>query len=488
MSKEIIINSTTYENRVAVIENGIVNDIIVERVGKLGITGNIYKGRVVKILPGMQSAFIDIGLQKAAFLHIRDIFLSIESNDLETSDISIPAITECLTEGQDVIVQVIKDPIKTKGARLSTQLSISARDLVFMPGLNRIGVSLKIEDENERERLKQLLLEGSNLIKEGGYIIRTAAEGASSLNDNKRYLKKLWKIIKDKSKISKCGDVIYEDFSLLLRTMRDLVSPDIEKIRIDSKNSYDKAIKFVDNFIPNIKDKVELYLRDRPLFDFYGIEDEIQKALSKKVQLKSGGYLVFDQTEAMTTVDVNTGAFVGSKNLEETVFRTNLEAAVSIARQLRLRNLGGIIIIDFIDMQNSIHKEQVIKALKKELEYDYAKTTVSDFSDLGLIQMTRKRTRESLEHCLCEDCYVCRGKGTIKTSETVCYEIFREIIRLSKLSESNNLLVLASQNVVDRMLDEASDNIAEIEDYIHKTIKFQAEPLFTQEQYDVVML
>lgn len=487
MTDEIIINVTAHETRVAVIEKGIVQEVHVERASKRGIVGNIYKGRVVRILPGMQSAFIDIGQEKAAFLHIKDIFLAVESDDLEKPDISPPSISECLHEGQEVIVQVIKDPIKTKGARLTTQLSISSRDLVFMPGIKHIGVSLKIEDEVERARLRELL-EFDSEKDEGGFIIRTVAEGVTSLKENKKYLKKLWQVIKERSKMAKCGEIIYADFALVLRTLRDLVRPNIEKVRIDSLGAYNKAINFANEFIPDLIDKIELYLGERAIFDIYGIEDEIQKALSRKLLLKSGGHLVFDQTEAMSTIDVNTGSFVGTKNLDETIFRTNLEAAVSISRQLRLRNLGGIIIIDFIDMLSDVHRAQVMKTLEKELSYDYAKTTISEFSALGLVQMTRKRTRESLEHCLCEDCPICMGRGTIRTAETVCYEIFREIIRLSKLSDSNNLLVLASQGVVDLMLDEESDSVLHLGDKIHKTIRFQAEPLFTQEQYDVVML
>ncbi len=480
MSLEILVNITSYETRVVVVEQGVLQEIYVERANKLDLVGNIYKGRVVRVLPGMQAAFVDIGLGKAAFLHAADVFTV-------TQEVDNDSITDKLTEGQEIIVQVIKDPIGTKGARLTTQLSISSRDLVFMPGLKHVGLSLKIEDEIERQRLEDLLAFDTDKM-EGGIIIRTAAEGAQSLEYNKNYLYKTWNAIKKRSEKAKCGEVIYEDLQLSLRILRDLVRPNVERIRIDSATEVNRANAFIKTFIPDFQGAVECYLGDKPIFDLYGIEDEIQKALQRKVQLKSGGYLVFDQTEAMSIIDVNTGAFVGRRNLEETIFKTNLEAAVTIARQLRLRNLGGIVIVDFIDMATDEHKRQVVRTLEKEINKDQVKVIVSEITSLGLVQMTRKRTHDSLENVLCETCSVCDGSGSIKTAETVCYEIFREILRAARAYDSNTLLVSASQAIVERLLDEESTNVAKVEDMIKKTIKFQVESLYFQEQYDVVLL
>lgn len=485
MSEEILINNTAKETRVAVLEKGVVQDIYIERATKQDLVGNIYKGKVVRVLPGMQAAFIDIGLERAAFLHVADMHNSVFEHDVDDTCTPPEMIHQRLTEGQEVIVQVIKDPIQRKGARLTTEISLPSRYLVFMPGLSHVGVSLRIEEEEERERLKSMLLADETL--EGGYIIRTAAEGAKDLSPDKTYLQKVWKIIQQRVKEAKCGDLLYEELPLILRLLRDLLSPATKRVCADNVEQLQKAEKFIDSYIQNFNGQLELYEEEVPIFDAYHIEDEIQKALQRTVQLKSGGYLVFDQTEAMTTIDVNTGAFVGKRNLEETVFKTNLEAAVCIARQLRLRNIGGIIIIDFIDMLNTEHKEQVLKTLDRELMRDSVKTTISEVSALGLVQMTRKRTHESLSHYLCEQCFTCHGRGKLKTAETVCYEVYRELYRLARCYPSNDFLVLASQSVVDRLLDEESATILEIQDQIQKSIKFQVEALYTQEQYDVVL-
>jgi len=397
-----------------------------------------------------------------------------------------------LREGQSLVVQVTKDPIGTKGARLTTQLSIPSRYLVFMPGVSHVGISQRIEDETERARLKTLIEEAAaeDSDVQGGYIIRTAAEAAQAeeLIADMTYLHRLSVSIKERIGKVQAPAVVYQDLPLFIRTIRDLIRPQTEKVRIDSRESYQRVMEFVREFVTEFADKVEYYPGERPIFDLYSVEDEIQKALSRKVQLKSGGYVIIDQTEAMTTIDINTGAFVGHRNLEETIFKTNLEAARAISRQLRLRNLGGIIIIDFIDMEDPEHQRQVHRMLEKMLERDHAKTKITGVSELGLVEMTRKRTTESLGQVLCEPCPICDGRGFLKTAETVCYEIFREILRVNRAYEAENYLVMASQKVVDRLLDEESDNVADLETFISKTIRFQVEPFYSQEQYDVVLL
>jgi len=394
-----------------------------------------------------------------------------------------------LREGQEILVQVIKDPLGTKGARLTTNITIPSRYLVFMPNSDNIGVSSRIENEEERERLKNMLLSQPGLNKGVGYILRTAAELATedSIARDINYLNRQWEHINATSDV-KAGKVVHKDLPLYLRTLRDMVDDDLEKIRVDSRETYCAMLEFSGTYVPEMEDKIEHYPGERPIFDLHGVEDEIQKGLERKVHLKSGGYLIFDQTEAMTTVDVNTGAYVGSRNLEETIFKTNLEAAQAIARQLRLRNLGGIIILDFIDMSEEEHKRQVIRALEKALVKDHARTHVCEVSSLGLVEMTRKRTRESLEHVLCGVCPTCEGRGSVKTAETVCYEIFREILREARQFDARELLVLAAQEVVDLLVDEESASLAELEDFIDTPIRFQAEALYTQEQYDVVIL
>ena len=484
MSEEILINVTPPETRVAVIENGVVQEIIIERTKRKGIVGNVYKGKVCRVLPGMQAAFVDAGLERAAFLHASDIVTA-------SGDSRGEMIDELVRDGQEVVVQVIKDPLGTKGARLTTNLSIPSRYLVYMPNMTAFGVSQRIEEEEERQRLRDLIaLFSRELGVTGGFIARTAAEGADAmaLRADMIFLLRLWESVDGRAQAGTSRDLVHQDLPLALRALRDLIGPSTEKIRIDSKTTFDKAQEFAASFIPEIAPRIEYYPGERPIFDLYAVEDEIQKALERRVELKSGGHLIIDQTEAMTTIDVNTGAFVGHRNLEETIFKTNLEAAQAICRQLRLRNLGGIIIIDFIDMCEEEHKRQVIRALEKCLALDHAKTHISEVSNLGLVEMTRKRTRESLERVLCEPCPCCSGRGNLKTAETTCYEIFREILREARQFDVESLLVLASQEVVDLLLDEESTNLAELEQFIGKPIRLQAETLYTQEQYDVVLI
>lgn len=504
MSEEILVNVTPRETRVAVVENGMLQELHIERGGHRGVVGNIYKGRVQRVMPGMQAAFVDIGLERAAFLHANDIHRPsvavgndgqmVEAGDIAASQVR--PISELLREGQDIVVQVLKDPIGSKGARLTTQISIPSRYLVLLPQSRVIGVSARIEDEGERARLKALLAELS-LPSAAGYIVRTNAEGvpAEALAEDIAYLARVWALIEQRSRESKIGTCIYEDLTLPLRAVRDLIRRDVEKVRVDSRETFEKLRAFAAQYMPGhpgqgngLADKVEHYSGSRPIFDLYGVEDEIQRALQKEVPLKSGGYLVIDQTEAMTTVDVNTGSFLGQRTLEETVYRTNLEAAQALARQLRLRNLGGIIIIDFIDMHDAEHRRQVLRTLEKSLLKDHAKTTVYDFSPLGLVEMTRKRTVESLERQLSETCGQCGGRGTVKTAETVTYEIFREITRAVRQFDADGLLVIASPGIVTRITEEESVAVAELEEFLGKSIRFQADEQYQQEQYDVVLL
>lgn len=490
MSSEILINVTPSETRAAVVENGLLQEVFIERNEYRGLVGNIYKGKVCRVLPGMQAAFVEIGLSRAAFLHVSDISIPKgQTGDLKEAPLTEPTISSLLREGQEILVQVIKDPMGSKGARLTTQLSVSSRYLVYMPETEGIGVSLKIETEEERERLKSSLislLEPSS----GGYILRTAAEGVSEaeLEADLQFLYRLWAKLQERKQGVKCGEPLHEDLTLAMRALRDLFSSEVDRIRIDAEDTFHKAVHFAEGFMPECAARLELYKGDLPLFDLFSVEDEIQKALQRKVPLKSGGYLIFDQTEAMTTVDVNTGGFVGHKNLEETIFKTNLEAAHAIARQLRVRNLGGIIILDFIDMDELSHREQVLRALEKAMQLDRARHNISAVSEMGLVEMTRKRTRESLGHILCEPCPCCEGKGYTKNVETVCYEIFREIIRASKQYESKQFLILASQDVIDRLNDEDSTKVADLEQMIGKPILFQFEQQYGREQFNVVLL
>ncbi|HOW76765.1 MAG TPA: ribonuclease G [Candidatus Competibacteraceae bacterium] len=493
---EILINVTPRETRVAVVENGVLQEILIERAGKRGLVGNIYKGQVCRVLPGMEAAFVDIGLERAAFLHVSDI-RSEYVLDKGPPDITVTAtggdrtlaITDLVREGQNLVVQVIKDPIGTKGARLTTHITLPSRFLVFLADSDVAGVSVKIDGERERQRLKEMV----NAFRTefgGGYIVRTAAEGAEAwaLRADMQFLQRLWSSIQDRIRETSGMIALYEDLPLVLRVLRDFVGANVEKVRIDSRETCQRMLQFADKFIPEMVTRLEHYPGERPIFELYSIEDEIHKALGKKVPLKSGGYLIVDQTEAMATIDVNTGAYVGHRNLEETIFKTNLEAAAAIARQLRLRNLGGIIILDFIDMVSEEHRQAVLRALEKHLEKDRAKSHISQVSPLGLVEMTRKRTRESLEQILCEPCPLCDGRGSIKTAETICYEIFRELLREARQYSPRQFVVLAAPEVVDVMLDQESNSVAQLEAFIGIPIKFQAETLYTREQYDVVLM
>ncbi|MEO0615960.1 MAG: ribonuclease G [Pseudomonadota bacterium] len=496
VSEEILVNVTPSEQRAAVVENGVLHEVFIERASRRGLVGNIYKGRVSRVLPGMQAAFIDIGLERTAFLHASDIAAPVDPADPDHGELrapngdGTPSIRDLVSEGGEILVQVLKDPLGTKGARLTTFITLPSRYLVMMPGSDNIGVSARIDDDDERTRLRDVLEDIVDAAAGNGYIVRTAAEGASydALRADMMFLQRLWEGIRKQAGNTSAGRIVHEDLPLALRVLRDRVQDDVERIRVDSEAEFERMRAFTASFLPELTDKIELYGGRRPIFDLHGVEEDIARALERKVPLKSGGYLIFDQTEAMTTVDVNTGGFVGTRSQEDTLYRTNLEAAVAIARQLRLRNLGGIIILDFIDMLEPSHREKVLQALETALSTDNAKYQVMPVSPLGLVEMTRKRTRESLEHVLCEACPTCAGRGSVKTAQTVVYEIFREILRQHRQFSFDELLILAQGDVVELLLDEESVGLAELSDATGAAVRLQAEQLYAPDQYDVVLL
>lgn len=488
IGSELLINVTPTEARVALVEHGVLQEVHIERRMKRGIVGNIYKGKVSRVLPGMQAAFVDIGLDKAAFLHASDIVPHTECvADVEKGNFVVRDIAELVRQGQDIMVQVVKDPLGTKGARLTTDITLPSRYLVFMPGSSHVGVSQRIESEEIRARLKGLT--EPFVDEDGGFIIRTAAEsaGEQELVQDAAFLRRVWAKVSERRKRPGVA-LLYQDLALPVRIVRDFVGTELDQIQVDSGQTYEELVQFAQEFMPEIAEKIEHYSGPVPIFDLYDVENEVQRALGRKVELKSGGYLIIDQTEAMTTVDINTGAFVGHRNLEETIFNTNLEATQAIARQLRLRNLGGIIIIDFIDMIDEEHKRRVLTSLEAALSTDRVKTNISGFSGLGLVEMTRKRTRESLEHVLCGECPSCLGTGSLKTVETVSYEIFREVIRLNRAYDADEFLVYCSPAVHHSLTGEESHLVAELGVYIGKRVRFQNEPMYAQNRFDVVIM
>ncbi|MGA0572659.1 ribonuclease G [Variovorax sp. VNK109] len=489
MQQDILINWSPQETRVAVVENGAVQELHVERTLERGLVGNVYLGKVSRVLPGMQSAFIDIGLERAAFLHVADLHGNHHGENGTQRNAQPPVpIEKQVFEGQSIMVQVIKDPIGTKGARLSSQISIAGRLLVFLPQDDHIGVSQKIPTE-QRESLRKRLqaLAGP---QGGGFILRTNGEEATDaeLAEDVAYLRKTWARIKDAATRLPATSLLHQDLNLLQRVLRDLVNEDTGTIRLDSREQFDMLLAFGREFMPAAATKLALYKGERPIFDLFSIDDEIARALGKRVDLKSGGYLIVDQTEALTTVDVNTGGFVGARNFDDTIFKTNLEAAQAIARQLRLRNLGGIIIVDFIDMVREDHRDAVLGEFRKQLGRDRVKTMAGGFSQLGLVEMTRKRTRESLAHMLCEPCEACQGQGILKTSRTVAYDILREILREARQFNPREFRVVASPKVIEILLDEESQHLAGLSDFIGKPISLQSETSMGQAQYDIVLI
>ena len=516
------------ESRVAVLDNGVLGEIYIERHHKLGLVGNIYLGTVVRVLPGMQAAFVDIGQSRTAFLHVNDMQreprpvsesknstsentdnerpleptaddLSVTPPVVSAHSTEVVAVTKSLIqhrlhEGQRILVQVTKDQLGSKGARLTTNISLPSRYLVYLPSSDHIGISQRIDGEEERTRLKTelaSLMQTVNL--QGGLIARTAAERVpvNKLEEDIYYLLQLWRTIcarRQETKPNQSSELIYQELSLPLRSIRDLVHADTEKVVIDNAQIYEQVRYFAKEFVPFVYDRIVHYTAEPSLFDVHRVEDDLRDALKRRVDLKSGGYLIIDQTEAMTTIDVNTGSFVGGRSLEDTVYKTNLEATHAIARQLRLRNLGGIIILDFIDMLEQQHKDDILESLQAQLAQDYAKTKITQVSELGLVEMTRKRTRESLGQQLCEPCSTCQGRGFVKTAETVCFEIFREIMRCARTYNSpKKFTVVAHAAVIDLLLTSESDTVADLEYLLGRVITFEVENLYTQEQYDIVL-
>jgi len=484
MNEQILINVTPQETRVAVTEQGAVQELHIERDSSRGLVGNVYLGRVCRVLPGMQSAFVEIGLPRAAFLHVADIWAARNGSGVERP------IEKILSEGQTLLVQVVKDPLGSKGARLSTQVSIAGRLLVYLPQDPHIGISQRIEDEMEREQLREKVQSLIPPGETGGFIVRTVAETASDaeLAADIEYLVTLWKQIRQAAQGAAPQELLYQDLSLAARVLRDLVTHSTERIIVDSRETFAKLQEFAARYTRQALPILEHYNGERPLFDLFAVEDEIEKALARRVELKSGGYVIIDQTEALTTVDVNTGGFVSGRSFDDTIFKTNLEAAQAIARQLRLRNLGGIIIVDFIDMDTAEHRDAVLAEFRKALARDRTRVTVNGFSQLGLVEMTRKRTRESLAHVLCEPCPVCTGRGELKTAQTVCYEILREILRAHRQFNAKEYRILASQKVIDLFLEEEAASLTQLGDFIGKPISMQVETAYMQEQYDVVLV
>lgn len=507
MGNEIIINVEPFETRVAVLENRSVSEIFIERTTERRMAGNIYRGRVTKVLPGMQVAFVDVGLEKSGFLHKNDIspgeygFVpefgksqeAEDEGDLEENRVieprETPPIEDILKERQEIMVQIIKDPIGTKGTRVSSFITLPGRYLVFMPLVDHVGVSRRIEDPAERERLKAVL---DKIRKPSrGFIIRTAAEGASE-EDIRRdvdFLERMWGKVQAKNERSKAPALIHSDLDIVLRSLRDLLGKDVEKVIIDSEADRVRCVEFVNNFIGDPKTTIELYRGEQPIFESYAVDIEIERALGKKVWLKSGGYIVIDQTEALTTIDVNTGKFVGKKSQEETILKTNLEAVKEIVYQLRLRNIGGLIIIDFIDMEREASKEKVYLALEQALKPDRARATILRVSELGLVEMTRKRTRESLVKTLCQPCPHCDGKGFVKSPKTVCHEIFREIERVvAKNPGARELQIIASPRIAAALYEEGSDYLEKLESERNFKFTINADDEVQDEDYEVVAL
>jgi ribonuclease G len=507
MSSQIVINVNPQETRVALIENDTVSELYIERHSERSILGNIYKGRVLKVLPGMQAAFIDIGLEKAAFLYVTDVRFQVEEFESMMGEIekykvngeedesfkaplpfnTVPSIEDLICEGQELIVQVAKEPIGTKGARITSHISLPGRYLVLLPTVNHVGVSRRIENEKERKRLKDLIFKIRN--NEYGFIARTASEGQDeeTLRADMNFLLRLWEKIQNKKEVTPVPGLLYQDLDITLRAVRDLFTRNVDRLIIDSKVEYERIMDFIQTFMPSLKSQVELYDEDEPIFDYFGIEVEISRALGRKVWLKSGGYILIDVTEALTAIDVNSGKYVGKRNLEETILKINLEAVKEIAYQLRLRNIGGIIIIDFIDMEKESNREKVFNALKEALKKDRSKTNILKISELGLIQMTRQRSRESIVRTLCEPCFYCDGKGFIKSKRTICYEIFREIIREAAHNKSNGeIIVRANPEIAGMLLEEERPSLEKLEADLKISIIVEPRDKFHQEQYECI--
>ena len=505
MYKQLIINVNEHETRVALLEDGTIVELHVDRGDDSDIAGNIYKGRVLRVLPGMQAAFVDIGLNQAAFIYVDDVYnnnfkdierfftLGTEEGEARAEEEEVPfpsqkrdfLIEELLVEGQQVLVQVAKSPIGTKGARISSNISIPGRFLVLMPSSSHIGISRRIEDEGERSRLKQLVHERRK--DNSGYIIRTAAEGETEekIVYEIGFLNNLWENIQLKFETATTPSMIYQDLSISLRAVRDLLIHEVEKLVIDSKPTYDAVLSFLDTYMTSLKENVILYDAAEPVFDAYNLEGDISRALKRKIWLKSGGYILIEHTEALTAIDVNTGRYVGKHNLEESILKTNLEAVKEIAYQIRLRDIGGIIVIDFIDMEKKFNQERVFSAFREALKRDKVNTHVLPMSEMGLIQMTRKRTREPLTRILCEPCFYCDGEGYIVSRQSVCYHVYREILRSSRDVMGQRVAIRANPKVAEFLHREENHLIGSLERSLAKQIVIYPEPQFHMEQFEI---
>ena len=500
MSKQLLINVAPWETRVALLEDTTLAELHIERGRGRGIAGNIYKGRVSRVLPGMQAAFVDVGLEKAAFLHASDLPVSDEpppevaAPEGEESEIVVPAaaaerppIEARLAKGQEILVQVAKEPIGTKGARVTAHVSLPGRYLVYMPGTRHIGISRRIEDAAERDRLREIV--EAERPDEGGLIVRTACEGVTKreIHDDVRFLTRLWSRIQKAADTATAPALIHEDLDLVLRVVRDLFTSDVDRLAIDSRADHARVEEFVGALMPRLAPRVHLYEGATPIFDQYGIESKIARALERRVWLKSGGYLIFDQTESLTTVDVNTGRYVGKKDQEETVLRTNLEAARQVVQQLRLRNIGGIIVIDFIDMEKPANRKKVFDALQEAARRDKARSNVLRISELGLVQMTRKRTRESLEQLLTAPCSHCGGAGRTRSVETLAYEAMRAAQReVGGGDDVTRVAIRVNPEVAAFLIDPERRCIEMLERLVGRTVAIEAAPDFGREQIEVL--
>ena len=487
MANELIINATPQETRVALLEDRVLAEIYIERTKDRGIVGNIYKGKVVKVLPGMQAAFVDVGLEKAAFLYVSDVYGRVEDyEEIGFQGEEMPAVVnptlpieELLSEGQEILVQVSKEPLGTKGTRITSHITLPGRYLVFMPTVDHVGISRRIKDEKERKRLREIVL--GMKPPASGFIVRTASEGAApeEIRNDMDFLLRLWANVQKKRENSSAPSLIHSDLTMVLRVIRDILSSQVNRIIIDSKEEYDNIISFINSYMPKEKYEITLYEKKEPIFDAYGIEMEIDKILGRKVWLKSGGYIVIDMSEALVAIDVNTGRYVGKRNLDDTILKTNLEAAKEIAYQLRLRNIGGIIIIDFIDMEREGDREKVYQALEEAIKKDRQKTNIFKISELGLVEMTRKRTRENMTRILGETCPYCEGSGLIKSKTTVCYDIFRQIERSASELGGHNIVVEVNPEIAGLLYEEERGGVEELERKLKKKIVIKGKAGFS---------
>ena len=496
MTTEILINATSYEVRLALVEDGNLSEFHMQRPTEKGLMGNIYKGKVVRVLPGMQAAFVDIGLDRTGFLYVDDICLATP----DSSDYN-PCITDCaishvrtqglriedlLHEGQDILVQVSKDPIGTKGARLTCHITLPCRNLVFIPQTEHIGISRKIEDEKVRDKLKQLIQE---IRPQGtGFIVRTVAEHATreELEADMEFLMLLWDDIVDRAENSESRSLIHQDLDITLRSIRDFFTTDVDNLIIDDAVAHEKIVGHVKTFAPQLLDKISLYQENTPLFEAYNIEVEISRAIEKKVWLRSGGYIIIESTEALSVIDVNTGRYVGKSDLNDTIFKTNMEAAVEIAYQLRLRNIGGIIIIDFIDMENDSHREQLYTTFKEAVKKDKSRNNILKLSEFGLVQMTRKRISENLHQLMCEPCHYCGGEGMVKSRRTICYDIFRKITRNAKKHKGGNVTLQVHPRIANLLNNEEELTKVKVEKEIGKRIIVAPSKDLHIEKYEII--